>query len=83
MYTNILVPTDERSLKSNAPKPRYRERGRLESQEAQRKKHDILLLNTLSSPFSYSDSARASRQTFQQTSESTKCKRHLKSNSKA
>ena len=37
MYTNILVPTDERSLKLNAPKPRYRERGRLESQEAQRK----------------------------------------------
>ena len=37
MYTNILVPTDERSLKLNAPKPRYRERVRLESQEAQRK----------------------------------------------
>jgi hypothetical protein len=37
-------------------------------------KHDILLLNTLSRPFSYSDSARASRQTFQRTSESTKCK---------
>ena len=84
MYTNILVPTDERSPEIKRAKTAVPRASSARKPGSSAEKHDILLLNTLSRPFSYSDSsARASRQTFQQTSESTKCKRHLKSNSKA